>query len=147
MNAMPREMPHADCSCPDRALRIEPLDGLLGARVHGLDFDRPVTAQQARALDSALRERQVLLCYGQPLDDARLLRLARHVQAVLGPCGTQASLLYAEAAPRAGGDAVWLQLAEACDLIDAGHKRQVGGLQLVTYNPFLHRLRRLPGCQ
>lgn len=144
MSAVPREAPEPDCRRTGDEIRIEPLDGLLGARVHGLDLALPVTAVQARTLDAALRERRVLLCYGRPLDDAGLLHFARNVAEVLGPCGAAASLLYAEAAPRAGGDAVWLQLAEACDLLDAGMKRQVGALQLVTYNPFLHRLRPLP---
>jgi taurine dioxygenase len=144
MNAIPRAAPDAECRRTDEGFRIEPMDGPLGARVHGLDATLPETPGQAHALNAALRERQVLLCYGQPLGDAELLRLARNVEEVLGPCGTPASLLYAEAVPRAGGDAVWIQLAEACDLLDAGRKRQVGALQLVTYNPFLHRLRPLP---
>lgn len=125
-------------------LRIEYLDAPVGARVHGLDATRPLTAGQLRALKAALHDRRVLLCYGQHLDEAQFLRFTRHVGDVLQPGGDSASLLYAEAVPRSGGDAVWINLAGACDLLDAGTKREIGALQLITYNPFLRRLRALP---
>jgi taurine dioxygenase len=144
MNAVSSQAPDADCRHTRGAIHIERLGGPLGARVHGLDISLPVTAVQARALIDALRERQVLLCYGKTLDDAQLLHFVRNVGEVFEPCDAAASLLYAEAVPRAGSDAVWIQLAQACDLLGAGTTRQVGGLQLVTYNPFLHRLRPLP---
>ncbi len=139
MNAGLRAVPQ-DAGRGGEGLRIEPMGPGPGARVHGLDATRPLTADQARALASALCERRVLLCYGPHLDDVQLQRFTRDVGPLLQPC-TAASLLYAEAEPRSGGDAVWLQLADACDLLEAGTRRELGDVQLITYNPYLHRLR------
>lgn len=64
---------------------IEPLDAPLGARVHGLDASRGVTAAQVLALKAALREHHILLFHGQRLDDAQYLRFATHFGSIFQP--------------------------------------------------------------
>lgn len=123
------------------ALRITPLEILPGARVLGLDAALPLTAVQLQALREALGLHAVLLGYGRPLDAAGLADLAHRVGEAFACEGAPGSLLYVGAVPRAGGDAVWLQLADACELLGAGTRRHVGDVELTTFNPYLHRLR------
>lgn len=59
------------------------------------------------------------------------------------PLPSAASLLYALEVPAQGGDTTWFNLARAYDDLDAATRRQIDGLQLITYNPFL----RAPGEQ
>lgn len=61
------------------------------------------------------------------------------------PLPSSGSLLYAEAVPKVGGDTTWTNLAAAYAALDEGTQREIDGLQLITYNPFLRRLKPLPG--
>ncbi|WP_157264370.1 hypothetical protein [Azohydromonas aeria] len=112
-----------------------------GAGVHRTDASMPFADAGVPRLRTVLHEHQVLLVYGHHLDDAQLVGLMRALAETADEAAAAASMLYAEAAPRAGSDAVWLRLAGACDLLGAGTKREVEGLELVVYNPFLRRLK------
>ena len=59
------------------------------------------------------------------------------------PVPSSGSLLYALEVPRVGGDTTWINLAAAYDALDDGTKLEIDGLQLITYNPFLRRLKPL----
>jgi len=59
------------------------------------------------------------------------------------PVPSSGSLLYALEVPRVGGDTTWVDLAAAHDALDEATKREIEGLQLITYNPFLRRLKPL----
>jgi hypothetical protein len=59
------------------------------------------------------------------------------------PVPSSGSLLYALEVPRAGGDTTWINLAAAYNALDAATKLLIDGLQLITYNPFLRRLKPL----
>lgn len=63
------------------------------------------------------------------------------------PWPSSASLLYAEAVPRAGGDTTWVDAIAAYEALDDATKTAIDGLQLITYNPFLRRLHPLPSGQ
>lgn len=122
-------------------LRITPLEGVVGARVFGLDAVPPLTSGQRQALCEAMGRHGVLLAYGRRLDEAGLAALACRVRDARPREGSPAPLLYVGAAQRAGGDAVWLQLAAACEMLGAGTLGHVGDVELTTYNAYLHRLR------
>jgi taurine dioxygenase len=59
------------------------------------------------------------------------------------PVPSSGSLLYALEVPRVGGETTWINLAGAYDALDDATKREIDGLQLITYNPFLRRLKPL----
>ena len=59
------------------------------------------------------------------------------------PVPSSGSLLYALEVPRAGGDTTWINLAAAYDALDDATKQEIDDLQLITYNPFLRRLKPL----
>lgn len=59
------------------------------------------------------------------------------------PVPSSGSLLYALEVPQSGGDTTWINLAAAYNALDAATKLLIDGLQLITYNPFLRRLKPL----
>ena len=69
--------------------------------------------------------------------------LSAHSDHHWAPAPSAGSLLYALEVPRAGGETTWTNMAAAYDALDAATKREIDGLQLITYNPFLRRLRPL----
>lgn len=69
--------------------------------------------------------------------------LSAHADHHWTPVPSAASLLYAEAVPNKGGDTTWIDLAAAYDALDTATQREIDGLQLITYNPFLRRLKPL----
>lgn len=69
--------------------------------------------------------------------------LSAHADHHWTPVPSSGSLLYALEVPRVGGDTTWIDLAAAYDALDAATKREIDGLQLITYNPFLRRLKPL----
>jgi len=69
--------------------------------------------------------------------------LAAHADHHWTPAPSSGSLLYALEVPSEGGDTTWFNLAKAWDELDAGTKREIDGLQLITYNPFLRKLNPL----
>jgi taurine dioxygenase len=69
--------------------------------------------------------------------------LSAHADHHWTPVPSSGSLLYALEVPRAGGDTTWINLAAAYDALDDATKQEIGGLQLITYNPFLRRLKPL----
>jgi taurine dioxygenase len=69
--------------------------------------------------------------------------LSAHADHHWTPVPSSGSLLYALEVPRAGGDTTWVNLAAAYDALDDPTKQEIDGLQLITYNPFLRRLKPL----
>jgi len=69
--------------------------------------------------------------------------LSAHADHHWTPVPSSGSLLYALEVPRVGGDTTWIDLAAAYDALDTATKREIDGLQLITYNPFLRRLNPL----
>jgi len=69
--------------------------------------------------------------------------LSAHADHHWTPVPSSGSLLYALEVPRVGGDTTWINLAAAYDALDDATKREIDGLQLITYNPFLRRLKPL----
>lgn len=69
--------------------------------------------------------------------------LSAHADHHWTPVPSSGSLLYALEVPRVGGDTTWIDLVAAYDALDAATKREIDGLQLITYNPFLRRLKPL----
>jgi taurine dioxygenase len=69
--------------------------------------------------------------------------LSAHADHHWTPVPSSASFLYALEVPHVGGDTTWIDLAAAYDALDEATKREIGGLQLITYNPFLRRLKPL----
>lgn len=70
--------------------------------------------------------------------------LSAHADHHWTPQPSASSFLHAQEVPRRGGDTVWIDLVAAYDALDAATKREIDGLQLITYNPFLRRLKPLP---
>ena len=73
--------------------------------------------------------------------------LSAHADHHWTPVPSSGSLLYALEVPRVGGDTTWVNLAAAYDALDEATKREIDGLQLITYNPFLRRLKPLASGQ
>ena len=71
--------------------------------------------------------------------------LSAHADHHWTPVPSSGSLLYALEVPRAGGDTTWVNLAAAYDTLDAATRAEIDALQLITYNPFLRRLKPLAG--
>ena len=69
--------------------------------------------------------------------------LSAHADHHWTPVPSSGSLLYALEVPSAGGDTTWINLAAAYDALDDATKHDIDGLQLITYNPFLRRLKPL----
>jgi len=69
--------------------------------------------------------------------------LSAHADHHWTPVPSSGSLLYALEVPAVGGDTTWINLAAAYDALDTAIKLQIDGLQLITYNPFLRRLKPL----
>ncbi|MES1163900.1 MAG: TauD/TfdA family dioxygenase, partial [Rhizobacter sp.] len=69
--------------------------------------------------------------------------LSAHADHHWTPVPSSGSLLYALEVPSVGGDTTWINLAAAYDALDDATKREIDGLQLITYNPFLRRLKPL----
>lgn len=60
------------------------------------------------------------------------------------PQPSASSLLYALEVPSSGGETTWHDEALAYEELDEATRREIDGLQLITYNPFLRRLHPLP---
>lgn len=69
--------------------------------------------------------------------------LSAHADHHWTPVPSSGSFLYALEVPSAGGDTTWINLAAAYDALDTATQREIDGLQLITYNPFLRRLKPL----
>jgi taurine dioxygenase len=69
--------------------------------------------------------------------------LAAHADHHWTPVPSSGSLLFAIEVPSAGGDTTWTNLAKAYDALDAGTRREIDELRLITYNPFLRKLKPL----
>jgi taurine dioxygenase len=69
--------------------------------------------------------------------------LSAHADHHWTPVPSSGSFLYALEVPSVGGDTTWINLAAAYDALDAATQREIDGLQLITYNPFLRRLKPL----
>jgi alpha-ketoglutarate-dependent taurine dioxygenase len=61
------------------------------------------------------------------------------------PLPSSGSLLYALEVPASGGDTSFTNLALAYEELDAATQREIDGLRLITYNPFLRANSPLPG--
>ena len=73
--------------------------------------------------------------------------LSAHADHHWTPVPSSGSLLYALEVPRSGGETTWINLAAAYDALDDATKREIDELKLITYNPFLRRLKPLPSGQ
>lgn len=60
------------------------------------------------------------------------------------PQPSASSLLLALEVPRTGGETTWHNEVLAYEELDEATRREIDGLQLITYNPFLRRLHPLP---
>jgi len=69
--------------------------------------------------------------------------LSAHADHHWTPVPSSGSFLYALEVPRVGGDTTWIDLAAAHDALDPATQREIEALQLITYNPFLRRLKPL----
>lgn len=69
--------------------------------------------------------------------------LAAHADHHWTPVPSSGSLLYGIEVPSEGGDTTWYNLAAAWDELDAGTQREIEHLRLITYNPFLRKLKPL----
>jgi len=63
------------------------------------------------------------------------------------PQPSASSLLYALEVPSRGGETTWHNEVLAYEELDDATRREIDGLQLITYNPFLRRLQPLPSGQ
>ncbi|MCY1279911.1 Alpha-ketoglutarate-dependent 2,4-dichlorophenoxyacetate dioxygenase [compost metagenome] len=83
-----------------------------------------------------------------------IVRVANHDEGELGsfalpahsdhhwtPVPSAGSLLYALEVPSKGGDTSWYNLALAYETLDEETKREIDGLRLINYNPFI-RIRQ-----
>jgi taurine dioxygenase len=70
--------------------------------------------------------------------------LSAHADHHWTPMPSSGSLLYALEVPRQGGDTTWISLTAAYDALDDATRREIDALQLITYNPFLRRLKPVP---
>jgi taurine dioxygenase len=61
------------------------------------------------------------------------------------PVPSSGSLLYGIEVSKTGGDTSFFNLAAAYDALDDATRREIDGLQLITYNPFLRQKTPLPG--
>lgn len=59
------------------------------------------------------------------------------------PQPSASSFLHALEVPSRGGDTTWVNAVLAYEELDDATRREIDGLQLVTYNPFLRRLKPL----
>lgn len=65
--------------------------------------------------------------------------LSAHSDHHWAPLPSAGSLLYALEVPPAGGDTSFYNMHLAYETLDAATRRRIQGLQLITYNPFLHQ--------
>ena len=81
------------------------------------------------------------------VDDGLLgnYELPAHADHHWTPQPSAGSLLLALEVPAQGGDTTWRNLALAYDTLDEATRREIDGLQLITYNPFLRSKKPLPG--
>jgi taurine dioxygenase len=70
--------------------------------------------------------------------------LAAHTDHHWTQLPSSSSLLYALEVPRVGGDTTFYNLPAAYDALDEATKREIEGLQLITYSPFLRHRNPLP---
>ncbi|MBB3181472.1 TauD/TfdA family dioxygenase [Variovorax sp. Sphag1AA] len=73
--------------------------------------------------------------------------LTAHADHHWTPQPSSGSLLHALEIPAAGGDTTWFNLVAAYEALDEATRREIDGLQLITYNPFLRKRHPLPGVQ
>ncbi|MBK1715781.1 hypothetical protein CKO43_23820 [Rubrivivax gelatinosus] len=59
------------------------------------------------------------------------------------PQPSASSFLHALEVPSRGGDTTWINAVLAYETLDEATRREIDDLQLITYNPFLRRLRPL----
>jgi taurine dioxygenase len=59
-------------------LSITNLEAPLGAVLEGIDLSRPLAPSEAQAIETAWRERLVVIAHGQRLSDPQLLAFSRH---------------------------------------------------------------------
>lgn len=71
--------------------------------------------------------------------------LSAHADHHWTPQPSSGSMLHALEVPSVGGDTTWIDLVAAYEALDEATRREIDGLQLITYNPFLRRLHPLPG--
>lgn len=69
--------------------------------------------------------------------------LAAHADHHWTPVPSSGSLLYGIEVPSEGGDTTWFNLAAGWDTLDSGTQREIADLKLITYNPFLRKLKPL----
>ena len=65
--------------------------------------------------------------------------LSAHSDHHWAPLPSAGSLLYALEVPPSGGDTSFYNMHLAHETLDAATQRRIAGLQLITYNPFLHQ--------
>jgi alpha-ketoglutarate-dependent taurine dioxygenase len=63
--------------------------------------------------------------------------LPGHVDHQWTPTPSSGSLLYALEVPEQGGETTWTNLALAYDALDDATRREIDGLKLINYNPFV----------
>ncbi|CAN5585684.1 TauD/TfdA family dioxygenase [soil metagenome] len=69
--------------------------------------------------------------------------LSAHADHHWTPVPSSGSLLYGIEVPSEGGDTTWYNLAAAWDALDDATQREIDSLKLITYNPFLRKLKPL----
>jgi taurine dioxygenase len=65
--------------------------------------------------------------------------LSAHSDHHWAPLPSAGSLLYALEVPPSGGDTSFYNMHLAYETLDAATQRRIAGLELITYNPFLHQ--------
>lgn len=63
--------------------------------------------------------------------------LPAHVDHQWTPTPSAGSLLYAQEVPDQGGETTWTNLALAYEALDEDTRREIDGLKLINYNPFV----------
>lgn len=65
------------------------------------------------------------------------IALPAHVDHQWTPTPSSGSLLYAQEVTEQGGETIWTNLALAYDALDEDTRREIDGLRLINYNPFV----------
>ncbi len=73
--------------------------------------------------------------------ELRNVELPAHSDHHWTPTPSAGSLLYALQVPAQGGETTWTNLALAYRELDEKTRREIDGLKLITYNPFVRRLQ------
>lgn len=83
-------------------LTFEPLSANMGARVHGLDLNRAITADEAEQLHDALYEHRLLLFRQGPITDEQHIALMRALGNVIVEVAGGNEITYIDARPDQG---------------------------------------------